>query len=126
KDELHAAESGWTQHARVAGQLLIEAKKQVPRGHWLPWLRAECEITSVRTAQAYMQLARLSDADADRVAPLALRDAMRAIAKTKPKTTAAELTDTYQVLVTCQDEHQQAILLDRLTKEGLQCRALMS
>jgi hypothetical protein len=38
-------------HAIAAGELLIEAKKQVKHGEWLPWLGTNCEI-SERTAQA--------------------------------------------------------------------------
>jgi hypothetical protein len=41
----------------VAEEALIEAKKQVKHGQWLPWLGANCDI-SERTARSYMQLAR--------------------------------------------------------------------
>jgi DUF3102 family protein len=44
-------------HAIAAGDLLIQAKDQVPHGSWLPWLHDNCEM-SVRGAQAYMKLAR--------------------------------------------------------------------
>jgi Protein of unknown function (DUF3102) len=41
-----------------AGNLLIEAKRQLnEHGQWLPWLRDHVEI-SERTAQRYMRLAR--------------------------------------------------------------------
>ena len=45
------------QHAIAAGELLIEAKEQVPHGQWLPWLREHCAM-SERTAQLYMRCAR--------------------------------------------------------------------
>jgi Protein of unknown function (DUF3102) len=44
-------------HAIVAGELLIEAKAQVPHGQWLPWLKDHCCI-SERTAQLYMRVAK--------------------------------------------------------------------
>jgi len=44
-------------HAMVAGDLLIEAKAQVPHGQWLPWLAEHCAI-SERTAQLYMRTAK--------------------------------------------------------------------
>ncbi len=45
-------------HACRAGDLLIEAKRQLGHGDWLPWLRQHCAAVSERTAQKYMQLAR--------------------------------------------------------------------
>jgi hypothetical protein len=44
-------------HAIAAGELLIEAKKQVPHGGWLPWLSKHCTM-SERTAQLYMRCAK--------------------------------------------------------------------
>ena len=38
------------------GKLLIEAKKKLPHGQWLPWLRDNIEISAV-TAQRFMRLA---------------------------------------------------------------------
>ena len=45
-------------HACRAGDLLLEAKRQLGHGAWLPWLRQHCTTVSERTAQKYMQLAR--------------------------------------------------------------------
>jgi hypothetical protein len=61
-------------HAIAAGDLLLEAKPQLPHGQWLPWLRNHCG-TPARTAQTYMELARLKP-DAQRVAHLPLRRAV--------------------------------------------------
>lgn len=44
-------------HAIAAGELLIEAKNQVPHGGWLPWLQEHCTM-SERTAQLYMRVAK--------------------------------------------------------------------
>ena len=38
------------------GKLLIEAKKELPHGHWLPWLSSNVEVSAV-TAQRLMRLA---------------------------------------------------------------------
>ena len=44
-------------HAMAAGDLLIEAKEQIPHGGWLPWLATNVEISD-RTAQLYMRTAK--------------------------------------------------------------------
>jgi hypothetical protein len=44
-------------HAIAAGELLVEAKAQVPHGGWMPWLKDNCEISD-RTARLYMQVAK--------------------------------------------------------------------
>lgn len=65
-------------HGITAGEMLIEAKAQLPHGQWLPWLRDHCEI-SERTAQLYMRLAKNRDAIEDQirngVADLSLNEA---------------------------------------------------
>jgi hypothetical protein len=65
-------------HAITAGELLIDAKNQVPHGQWLPWLRDHCTI-SERTAQLYMRCARNRSAIEDQirnsVADLSLNEA---------------------------------------------------
>ncbi|MFC0711510.1 DUF3102 domain-containing protein [Azorhizophilus paspali] len=66
-----------------AGQQLNSAKDQVPHGQWESWLSENVKAVP-RTAQAYMRLARevplLSAEEAQRVADLPLREAMKAIA----------------------------------------------
>ena len=44
--------------AMAVGDLLIEAKGQVPHGQWGPWLAERCPALSDRTARHYMRLAR--------------------------------------------------------------------
>lgn len=72
-------------HAMAAGELLIEAKANVPHGQWLPWLKDNCTM-SERTAQAYMRVAHslnnLDDTKAQRVADLSFRDALHSLAGT--------------------------------------------
>src|SRR5262245_14651741 len=66
------------QHAVSAGQALIELKSLVAHGGWLPVLREAGLKPGI--AQAYMRLARLGP-NAERVAHLSLRRALREIAK---------------------------------------------
>ena len=46
-----------TQHAIKCGNLLVEAKSELPHGQWLPWIKENCDL-SERTTQAYMRLYR--------------------------------------------------------------------
>lgn len=69
-------------HAKDAGELLCEAKTNLPHGSWLRWLRAEVGI-SPRTAQTYMRVARQwpeLEAKAQRVAHLPLREGLKLLA----------------------------------------------
>lgn len=72
-------------HAIAAGQLLLEAKKQLTHGEWLPWLEKHCEVRE-RTAQAYMRVARgFASMDSDKsatVADLSFRDALNMLSVT--------------------------------------------
>jgi hypothetical protein len=71
------------EHAMAAGNLLIEAKAQVPHGQWLPWLKANCSIPE-RTAQLYMRLAQRRpelEAKSASLADLTLEGATRLLAK---------------------------------------------
>jgi Protein of unknown function (DUF3102) len=61
-------------HAIRAGELLSRAKANVGHGGWRRWQEKNLAF-SVRTAQLYMQLARL-DPNAQRVADLPLRQAV--------------------------------------------------
>jgi hypothetical protein len=45
------------EHARAAGELLLQAKKQVGHGQWMKWLEAKCGL-SPRQAQKYVQIAK--------------------------------------------------------------------
>ena len=62
-----------------AGRLLIEARAAIPHGGWLAWVR-DLGMT-VRTAQRYMQLARLPADKSDTVAHLGIRAALAEIAQ---------------------------------------------
>lgn len=49
-----------TQHARMVGELLIRAKKEVQNQSlsWGEWLKTSCPAIEARTARFYMQVAR--------------------------------------------------------------------
>ncbi len=70
-------------HALRAGELLLQAKKQVLHGKWETWLKGNVSCTP-RTARSYMQIAALDDEKRQRVADLPLREALKAITKQRP------------------------------------------
>ena len=96
------------EYALAAGQALVEAKRLVAHGGWLPWLE-EHFAGSQQNASNYMRLAanyqRVSNLLADDP-DLSIREALKAIAKPKDKPTTGtcaecgddfppeELTDT--------------------------------
>ena len=69
-------------HARRAGDLLVEAKARVPRGDWIKWLEQNVTVTP-RTVQNYMKLSialpKLYPEEAKRVSHLPLRKALATI-----------------------------------------------
>jgi hypothetical protein len=68
-------------HARRAGDLLLEAKAHVQHGSWLPWLEQHCPGLSPRVAQGYMRIAagwsKLESANTKRDSHLPIRDALK-------------------------------------------------
>jgi hypothetical protein len=70
-----AAIAAGTAHAIRAGELLIEAKDKRRHGDWSAWCQANLSFGS-RTAQLYMQLARLEPEKRNAVSDLALRRAL--------------------------------------------------
>lgn len=81
---VEAAVSSSLDHAIRAGELLIEAKSELPHGSWLAWLDENFE-GSERTAQVYMVLAKRRDEiDGEirnAVADLGLRAAVASLPK---------------------------------------------
>jgi hypothetical protein len=75
-------------HALQAGLLLIEAKRRLPHGEFLPWLKENC-VVSERQAQNYMRAARNWQALEAKSAPgadLTLKGALRLLSnrRTRP------------------------------------------
>jgi DUF3102 family protein len=56
KAELEAGEAAGIEHYRRAGEMLLEAKAQMPHGEWKPWLQRNFN-RSYMTATNYMRLA---------------------------------------------------------------------
>jgi hypothetical protein len=83
-----AAQGIATMKAIEAGKLLQEAKRAVPHGEWLPWLKANCAL-SARSAQGYMRLAErfgnLPPEKAQRVAEMSLRTALSRLSDKTPE-----------------------------------------
>ncbi len=69
---------GFLRHARKAGELLLEAKKALGHGQWLPWLRRLG--LGVRTCQVYMQVARTDEEVPD---SMSLRSFLRMVARAR-------------------------------------------
>jgi hypothetical protein len=66
------------EHAKNAGELLLQAKEHCGHGQWLPWLKENVHF-SVRTAQAYMRIAKewnRLEAKSATVAHLGYREAL--------------------------------------------------
>jgi hypothetical protein len=71
-------------HAIRCGELLIEAKKLVGHGAWLPWIRDNLSLKP-RLCQAYMRLAskrdELDELNAQALAHLGIEQALEALAE---------------------------------------------
>ncbi len=70
------------EHARRAGELLLQAKAEIEHGAWLPWIEQNCKF-SARQAQRYMTVAEnwtAISAKNDTVSHLTLRGALRLLA----------------------------------------------
>jgi hypothetical protein len=78
------------QRAVRCGELLSEAKKRVPHGEWLPFLRGRCREISERSAQDYIRLYTRRDEITKSAgsADLSISDALALISKPKPETTS--------------------------------------
>jgi hypothetical protein len=73
-------------HARRAGELLLEAKSHVSHGEWLPWLAEHCSVLSEQQAQRYMRIARRwpeikAAVKASRVTDMPIRHALALLAE---------------------------------------------
>ncbi len=83
------------EHARRAGDLLIEAKVGLAHGAWMSWLAAQCPTVSPRVAQIYMRVARRwpeleAAANTKRVTDLPLRQAIAFLAEPGERTPTSE------------------------------------
>jgi hypothetical protein len=107
--EAGLAERAWSsalEHALRAGELLMNAKAQLPHGEWLPWLQANFK-GSVRTAQSYMRLSAHPNTQA--LAHLGIEGALKEIATPVPQETEDSASDPYLLpMVLAQEEGRLA------------------
>lgn len=95
-------------HARRAGELLIQAKAAVPHGQWLPWL-SENVTVGVRQAQRYMRLAQHPElANATSESHLTLSGALAAI--TEPRDAYAIAQDDLRARLEAEHEEFREIM----------------
>jgi hypothetical protein len=111
--EAEKAAQSALEHALRAGRLLTEAKTLCQHGSWLTWLKDNFS-GSARTAQAYMSLATgfesLPGPEAQRVAHLPLREAMRLLAEQSPE------GDRHSRMAPAQQPRRSIVPLPRLAK----------
>lgn len=81
----------------ACGDLLIEAKAQVPQGQWLPWLKANCEMSD-RTARIWMRLARNRAAIESEIGSAADLSIRRALERLAPVADDEDDPDPYKGL----------------------------
>jgi 16S rRNA G966 N2-methylase RsmD len=90
----HRAVADALEHARRCGELLVQAKREVAYGEWLPWLAVHCPTVAPTTAQNYMRVAsRWPElmAKTQRVADLSLRQALKLLTSRRETDGAAAL-----------------------------------
>ncbi len=106
------------EHARRAGELLVQAKALIAHGGWIEWLAANTGI-STRTAQAYMQVTRryaeLTSGDTQRVAHLSLRDGLKLLAEPNE----LDIQETHLTERAVQDYFKACVALVEIRDRGL-------
>lgn len=112
-------------HARRAGELLIEAKAKVGHGKWLPWIEANCRFSESK-AQRYIRLAEGWDALALKsvnLTDLTVSGALQLLAKPKapadpeedsPPTAFVRIEDDGMTVVTPSVEHPGYCFVDKV------------
>jgi hypothetical protein len=88
-------------HAKNAGELLIEAKRQCRHGEWLPWLKKNVHF-SERTAQAYIRVAkRWSELEtkAQGLADLTFEDGLKLLAAPKEEGQGCRVSEPREIAI---------------------------
>jgi hypothetical protein len=103
------------EHARLCGELLIQAKASQRHGSWRGWLAQHTTI-SERTAQGYMRLARewerVIEANPQRVADFSLRQALQYVADERRQVEIAEQAQPPVTIYTSNDGTTQHVGAD--------------
>jgi len=99
------------EHAIRAGELLIEAKRLLEHGEWLPWLAEHCDVPE-RTARLYMRLAQ-HKFKIGNVADMTVRGAIKALAAppAEPSGDRGDKTDSRTEMAAALEQQQ----LDNIT-----------
>jgi hypothetical protein len=89
-----SAQQSALQHARRCGELLLQAKRQIPHGGWETWREANLQLSS-STASLYQRVAQNWERlEAEGVADLSLREADRLLRQAKePPDKSATVAD---------------------------------
>jgi hypothetical protein len=80
-------------HAKAAGELLLQAKREIKHGEWVQWIEDNCEV-SPRVAQSYMRIAEnwdVIEANSDATHGLTIDAALKAIPKPERAATPAPI-----------------------------------
>jgi hypothetical protein len=114
--------------ATAAGRLLIEAKAEVVHGQWLPWLKSVG--ISTRTAQQYMQLARVPADKYETVSHLGIKAALAEIGHRRSKLmdllhALEDKLDEYTALRKPKDGHSDLQSLERGIDYHVNCLKLL-
>ena len=102
--------------AMAAGDLLIEAKRQLEHGQWLPWLRDHVKI-SEREAQRYMRLARnraVTEAKNDTVSDLTLNGALALLTTPQVAEKALAIAETTESIQEKAEKARRDVLLEAM------------
>jgi hypothetical protein len=105
-------------HARRAGEMLAQAKAQVPHGEWLPWLERNVRF-SARTAQGYIRVASRwceIEPNTQRVAHLSYREALALLAEPEPPDTRLIPRDGHAL--GAWDGHGRTVSINPSTSRG--------
>ena len=73
-----------------------------------------------------LEITPVSDADLRAAWEAAANPQLAALLAEPPRPGIIDVPEQWLVLVTCRDEKEQAALLERLQREGLACKALLS
>lgn len=117
KRELEDGYNAGMEHYRRAGEMLLEAKGQVPHGEWRAWVDRNFEL-SYRTARVYMELA--TKAESGRPLPFSSLMEMSSPNRTThcPPWTSAVREEIYRVdmsqlrLQSQNREHERKLLVE--------------
>lgn len=96
-DALVAEITSAAERARHIGEMLLQAKRQLKHGLWLPWLQLKCPGIGKRTAQTCMKIAKFFAERPEQAAELGLLTYRGVLEAMTPKSAAAAHLDPADV-----------------------------